>query len=273
MALSLPFSESTINVRGQYGPRLWNGSQTFHTGVDFAIAGGVNVPASDSGVVTKVEYTSLKGYQVEIRHGNVAKTRYHMLDADVPVRAGDTVSKGQTIGKVASRRYSSSAAWTGPHLHFEIWYPFTGGSNPQFTHMNPLSFIRGQSSPAGGSGTPIGPEPTDPIAPTPTPEPPKPKERHMYAIHDTDTGHRFTIGCQFIRHESSAPDAAVTTSIVNPTGQVHELSTYQLRRFLISCGVDPKYVDPNLIPANTGGRWWSREWEIERVVNNINNRG
>lgn len=157
MALSLPFSESTISARGQYGPRLWNGAQTFHTGVDFAIAGGVNIPAAESGVVTHVEYTALKGYQVQIQHGTVARTRYHMLDASIPVRAGDTVTKGQTLGKVASQRYSTSAAWTGPHLHFEVWYPFTDGSNPQYTHANPVAFIRNQAGtdPAGTTPVPI----------------------------------------------------------------------------------------------------------------------
>lgn len=165
MALSLPFPENTIS--SHYGPRLWNGAQTFHTGVDFAIAGGVGIPAAENGVVTHVEYTALKGYQVQIQHGAVARTRYHMLDASIPVRAGDTVTKGQTIGKVASQRYSSSAAWTGPHLHFEIWYPFTDGSNPQFTHMNPIDFIGGQSEPAGGDAEPIV------VNPPTTPEAPK----------------------------------------------------------------------------------------------------
>lgn len=172
MAISFPFASSLIS--SGYGNRTWNGVQTFHTGVDFALAGGRAVAAADSGTVTRVEYTHLKGYQVEVTHSSAAKTRYHMLRNDVSstVTEGQSVFKGQTIGYIAPVKYNSAAAWTGPHLHFEVWlrsWSSSGASGAWF-HHNPRNSVSNAGGPNGyspseptgtgpatGGSTPINP--------------------------------------------------------------------------------------------------------------------
>lgn len=180
MTISLPFDSNTIGPRGKYGPRLWNGAQTFHTGVDFAVASNRPIVAAESGTVTEVAYTPLKGYQVEITHSASRRTRYHMVrkDADDIVFAGKAVQKGEIIAYVAPERYSSGAAWTGPHLHFEVWLKKTrsnGEAYESWFHWDPLKAVvnAGGSSgysplePAGNSGTPLEPEEPETLYPNP----------------------------------------------------------------------------------------------------------
>lgn len=94
-----------------------------HTGVDFAIGGGTPVRAVKAGKV--VTSTALKrangsyrsyGEYVVIDHNDGTMTLYaHMQSGSRTVVAGQTVSQGQTIGKVGSTGNS-----TGNHLHFEV---------------------------------------------------------------------------------------------------------------------------------------------------------
>ena len=70
------------------------------------------------------------GQMVEINHGNGYMTRYGHLSA-FNVEVGDSVKKGQLIGRVGSTGNS-----TGPHLHFEIIY----GS----VHRNPFGLLPGR---------------------------------------------------------------------------------------------------------------------------------
>lgn len=136
------FGSYTVTVRGKfawpvsglytitspYGYR----SSGFHTGIDISggNASGKIVLAAESGIVEMVKYShSSYGNQVVINHGNGIKTRYaHMLDNSICVSAGQSVTRGQAIGRVGSTGNS-----TGPHLHFEV---IVNGSN-----VNPLSFI------------------------------------------------------------------------------------------------------------------------------------
>lgn len=162
MAISFPFHSSLVS--SVYGARTWNGNPTFHTGIDFAVAGNREVKAADSGTITRVEYTALKGYQLEITHNAAAKTRYHMLRNDLAntVTEGQYVQKGQTVGHVAPVRYSTSAAWTGPHLHWEVWLKTNSSTGPtgNWFHWDPQN----RATNAGGSGgyTPSEMPSTDP---------------------------------------------------------------------------------------------------------------
>ena len=96
-----------------------------HTGMDIAgrnAAGegikGKPILACNSGTVIKVADTSPRGYgqYVVISHGGGISTLYgHMISGSPTVSEGDTVVKGQVIGKVGETGNA-----TGPHLHIEF---------------------------------------------------------------------------------------------------------------------------------------------------------
>lgn len=117
-------------VTSTYGRgREFNGVvQSRHMGVDFAGATGAPVHASNRGVVALVGDTFLGGNVVYIDHGAGVVTGYLHLSR-VDVAEGDTVRRGQVIGRVGS-----TGRATGPHLHWVARYG-------QVT-VNPLDLLR-----------------------------------------------------------------------------------------------------------------------------------
>jgi murein DD-endopeptidase MepM/ murein hydrolase activator NlpD len=113
-----------------YGKRTdpFSGKQKFHSGVDFAGNEGVDVLAVASGVVTWSGKRSGYGTMVEINHGNGLVTRYAHNKENL-VEVGDTVKKGQVIG-----RMGKTGRATGPHVHFEVL------KNGQ--KVNPLKYVQ-----------------------------------------------------------------------------------------------------------------------------------
>lgn len=107
--ISSPFGYRSASISG------WS----FHGGTDITGGGisGKPVYATRAGkVISAVTSNSGYGIYVLIDHGD----GYSSLYAHMSVRyvsAGDSVSKGQMIGRVGSTGNS-----TGPHLHFEIRY-------------------------------------------------------------------------------------------------------------------------------------------------------
>ena len=103
------------NVTSNYGYR----SLGYHHGIDIsgASASGSLVVAGASGTVEEAGWsTGGYGNYVIIDHGNGVETLYgHMLDNSLMVSKGDTVTKGQAIGRVGNTGYSF-----GAHLHFEV---------------------------------------------------------------------------------------------------------------------------------------------------------
>jgi len=77
---------------------------------------GRRVVASAGGTVDYVDSSEVGyGNQVVIRHGNGWKTRYaHLMDGSITVQRGQSVNKGQVIGKVGNSGNSY-----GAHLHYE----------------------------------------------------------------------------------------------------------------------------------------------------------
>ena len=104
-----------------YFGRRWG---TVHQGLDISgyNAKGKPIVAADGGRVYAVNSTSTwgtgifagYGYAVIIDHGNGVKTLYAHC-SKIAVKAGQKVTKGQTIAYIGSTGYS-----TGAHLHFEV---------------------------------------------------------------------------------------------------------------------------------------------------------
>lgn len=103
-----------------------------HPGIDLANSQGTQVVAADAGFVEFVGWDNTGyGNMILINHGNGALTRYAHLSA-FGVQAGQSVQKGQLIGRIGSTGRS-----TGPHLHFEI---IVNG-----VHRNPVGILQGRT--------------------------------------------------------------------------------------------------------------------------------
>jgi murein DD-endopeptidase MepM/ murein hydrolase activator NlpD len=101
----------------------------YHPGIDIANNAEPLDVAADSGNVVYAGWdTSGYGNMVLINHGNGFETRYAHL-SQIMVISGQTVQKGQTIGRMGSTGHS-----TGPHTHFEI---ILNG-----VHVNPLLYLK-----------------------------------------------------------------------------------------------------------------------------------
>ena len=117
---SWPLGSASCYISSHYGYRNPNISGWgFHGGTDIAGGGihGKPVYATRAGkVITAITSNSGYGIYVLIDHGDGYSSLYAHMSARY-VNTGDSVSKGQMIGRVGSTGNS-----TGPHLHFEIRY-------------------------------------------------------------------------------------------------------------------------------------------------------
>lgn len=114
-------------VSGRITQKFW----TRHPGIDVGAPKGAPVLAADSGYVIQSGWSNVGyGFMILINHGNGYLTRYAHLSA-LNVEVGDSVKKGQLIGRVGSTGNS-----TGPHLHFEI---IRGA-----VHRNPFGLLPGR---------------------------------------------------------------------------------------------------------------------------------
>jgi len=89
-------------------------TRKLHTGEDIGAPYGATIIAADSGTVIFSGWMGAYGQATIIDHGDGVSTLYGH-QSELFVSEGQTVAKGQTIGKVGSTGWS-----TGPHLHFEV---------------------------------------------------------------------------------------------------------------------------------------------------------
>jgi len=136
--VALTTARSSGTITGGTGNMLWPipNSRTItqrftgrHNGIDVSCnKQAVGINAADGGFVEIAGWqVGGWGNTVVIDHGNDTKTRYAHLST-IGVTAGDTVVRGQNLGKCGSTGRS-----TGPHLHFTIY--INGRA------LNPLSYL------------------------------------------------------------------------------------------------------------------------------------
>jgi murein DD-endopeptidase MepM/ murein hydrolase activator NlpD len=104
---------------GRFGSRrIINGQpRSPHSGADYSAPAGEPVLAAADGVAALVDEHFFAGRSVFIDHGDGLISMYFHLSA-IEVEQGETVSRGQVIGRVGS-----SGRATGPHLHFGLrWH-------------------------------------------------------------------------------------------------------------------------------------------------------
>ena len=102
-----------------------------HNGVDIAAEAGTAVCAAADGEVYTVYEDDSMGHTVVIRHQGGYTTKYASLSQDIPVKAGDTVTGGQTIGYVGDSAMVETTL--GNHVHFSVTY--------QDSPMDPADFL------------------------------------------------------------------------------------------------------------------------------------
>ncbi|MBI5880092.1 MAG: M23 family metallopeptidase [Chloroflexi bacterium] len=95
--------------------RIWkDGSRDSHEGTDMDGRTGDPIMAAADGVVVLAQPLVVRGNAVILDHGlGVHSGYYHM--SQILVKKGDTVTKGQVIGKVGA-----TGRVTGPHLHWDV---------------------------------------------------------------------------------------------------------------------------------------------------------
>lgn len=113
-----------------------HGTQRQHRGMDIANSVGTTIVAAGDGVVSRAQWHNSYGNHIMITHivnGQVFTTVYAHLSS-LGASAGQTVSKGQVIGKMGSTGDS-----TGSHLHFEMHVGYYSGKGP--SAVNPMSYV------------------------------------------------------------------------------------------------------------------------------------
>lgn len=91
-------------------------------GISIASKIGTDVKAGEAGVIDEIKSNDITfGTTVVIKHANGIKTEYCNLDNTLKVKKGDTVKKGQVVGKVGKTAQSLNAALKAEVLHVKMY--------------------------------------------------------------------------------------------------------------------------------------------------------
>jgi len=106
--------EGPLNARFGVRRNPFGEGYEFHAGVDLDARPGEPVRATADGTVVFAAYRGEYGNLVILDHGNGLTTFYGHLSR-ITVRVGQTVTRGQIVGRAGSTGRS-----TGPHVHYEV---------------------------------------------------------------------------------------------------------------------------------------------------------
>lgn len=122
-------------ISSPFGYRSCAGCSTMHSGIDFTPGAGFPIEAIADGVVIGSSVADGSwGVHVTIEHdidGVIYRSAYaHMQSGSMTLQIGDTVTRGQVIGRVGDTGQSF-----GAHLHFVI-------QTAEGAFINPLPWMR-----------------------------------------------------------------------------------------------------------------------------------
>ncbi len=118
---SLPLDGETVGVFAN-DTLIYNATLNqwaTHEAYDVAAEVGTEVKCVYGGKVESITTSVLRGTEVVVLHESGMKTVYSLLGSDVSVTVGQTVKKGDVIGKIAET--GTFEKHKGPHLHLEVW--------------------------------------------------------------------------------------------------------------------------------------------------------
>lgn len=91
-----------------------------HQAMDFGAPAGTEVLAAVDGKITSIVTNDVLDYAViKIEHANNLTSVYKFIDPAEGLEVGQSVSRGQVIGTVATAAGVENE--DGDHLHFEVW--------------------------------------------------------------------------------------------------------------------------------------------------------
>lgn len=117
-------------ITSPFGNRIHpiTGVSSFHNGIDISASSGTPILAPANGKIKSAWYSEKGGNQLSITHDNGMTSGFAHLST-YSVSTGDTVKKGQIIGKVGA-----TGKVTGPHLHYVL-------KDNQGKYIDPSKFI------------------------------------------------------------------------------------------------------------------------------------
>ncbi|MEU5718648.1 M23 family metallopeptidase [Streptomyces sp. NPDC020403] len=129
LAASYAIPTSSYTITSTYGQAGSMWSSGYHTGLDFAAPTGTPVKAVHGGTVKSAGWSGSYGYRtvLELEDGTEV---WYCHQSSMDVTAGQTVSTGDTIGRVGA-----TGNVTGPHLHLEVHTADGSG-------IDPMSWLR-----------------------------------------------------------------------------------------------------------------------------------
>lgn len=116
---NLPITNATVTTNYEFAYDETLDRYCVHQGMDFKADAGTDVCAVLAGTVEEVVTDHILGENyVKIKHANNTYTVYKYIEARENLKVGDSVKKGEVIGKVAAANGMEMSK--GDHLHFEI---------------------------------------------------------------------------------------------------------------------------------------------------------